>query len=428
MANNFDSNFTRRLARIFLKQFETKRVMTKNVDTQLLANVFNPASGTIVDFKRPTDYKSVRTPKGVLSATDISNIITGKASGVVQDYFTVYVEFDEFDQSLKMDQLEKLLDPMSTRMVVDLELDFAEFMMRNSALVAGTVGTPVSEWSDVALAGATMKAFGIPRDGMWNYALNPFGEVTLADKQTQLGGGAAGMLAKSAWEQAIIKKNFAGMDVMEATALGSYTTDGTADREGAVDVAPTQTYLSVKDSMIQTIHVDGITADTVIKAGEKMTITGPNHLNLSTRKVILDASGNAIPFQCTVVEDVTFTSGEADVLVTGPGIFETDTGNGAFNTIDKLIGDGNVVTFGIQSSSDVTVQPNLFWHKQAFALGSVNLQKLFATDTLATTKDGIRIRVTKFADGLENKQIIRFDMLPAYGVMNPFFAGQGFGV
>ena len=89
MANNFDSNFSRKLAKGFLKQFESKRVLSKNVDTQLLEGQFNPSTGDTVDFKRPTDYVSVRTPNGDVSGETKSSIITGKASGVVQDYFTV---------------------------------------------------------------------------------------------------------------------------------------------------------------------------------------------------------------------------------------------------------------------------------------------------------------------------------------------------
>jgi hypothetical protein len=50
------------------------------------------------------------------------------------------------------------------------------------------------------------------------------------------------------------------------------------------------------------------------------------------------------------------------------------------------------------------------------------------TDTIATTEDGMSIRITKYSDGDANTQKIRFDLLPAYATFNPFFAGQGFGV
>ncbi len=67
----------------------------------------------------------------------------------------------------------------------------------------------------------------------------------------------------------------------------------------------------------------------------------------------------------------------------------------------------------------------MFWHKNAFAIASVPIEKLYSTDTLGTTEDGLQLRVSKGASILANKQIVRFDLRPAYGVLNPFFAGQG---
>jgi len=124
MANSFN-NFTLQIAEEILEQFESKRVLSKTVDTQLLDGKFNPDSGDTFDFKRPTDYKSIRTPDGDISGGTASDIITGRASGVVQDYITVEVDFSEADQAIKMGNLKKLLNPMSTRLVTDLETDFA---------------------------------------------------------------------------------------------------------------------------------------------------------------------------------------------------------------------------------------------------------------------------------------------------------------
>ena len=87
---------------------------------------------------------------------------------------------------------------------------------------------------------------------------------------------------------------------------------------------------------------------------------------------------------------------------------------------------GDVVT--LLGAGSTLYQPNLFYHKQAFGLGTVKLPKLYSTDTIATTSDGMSIRVSKYSDGDANTQKIRFDLLPAYATFNPFFAGQGFGV
>jgi hypothetical protein len=175
--------------------------------------------------------------------------------------------------------------------------------------------------------------------------------------------------------------------------------------------------------MTQVLSVTALQANLVVAAGETITVTGRNRLNLSTRKPILDETGAQILFSGTVTESVTLNgSGAGDLVVTGPGIFEA---TGAFNTVDSALTSGDVVTLG--GSASTIIQPNLFWHKQAFAIGSVPLKKLYSTDTLATTEDGLQFRVSKYADGDKNKHIVRFDFRPAYAVLNPFFAGKSFG-
>ena len=428
MANNFDSNFTRQLAQVFLEKFDNERVLTKNVDTQLLAGKFNPASGENVDFKRPTDYVSVRTAEGDLTSETASDIITGKATGTVQPYFTTFVDYDEADEAIKMDQLDQLLAPLATRIKTDFELDFAKFMMKNTALVAGDVGTQASTWDHIARAGATMQSHGVPMDAEWNYAVNPFTQTNLASDQRGLGaGGTAGSLISEAHRKAIITDNFAGMKVMTATTLGSYTTDSEADRAGTLTGTPAGGYLTAKDSMQQTFAVTAFGANLEVKAGETIQVTAAagavNRLNLSTREAILDETGAPIVWTATVVADVTLgASGEGNIVVTGPAINEA---NGQYNTASQPILSGDVVT--LLGAASTIIQPNLFWHKQAFSVGSVPIKKLHSTDTVATTEDGLQFRISKGSDFIKNQQKVRFDFRPAYAVLNPFFSGQGYG-
>ena len=424
MANNFDSNFTRKLAKIFLKAVETVRILSKNVDTQLLKGKFNPDSGADVDFKRPGDFTTKRTPTGDITSIGRSDIITGKATGTVQDYFTVDVDFDEADEAIKMGQIDKLLEPMATRIVTDVELDFAAFMMKNTALLSGVPGTPADSWVDIANAGAVMTSHGVPQSMPWFYTANPFTQTKLSNEQRSLGaGGTAGKLVSDAQKKATITSMFAGFDsVMTATSLASYTNDAAADRAGTLTANPVVTYLGAKDTMTQALAVTAMGANAVVKAGETIQITGRNRLNLSTRQLILTNAGAAILWTATVTADVTLgAAGEGTLVCTGPAIFEAA---GAFNTVDTAPVSGDVIT-RLGSASDV-IQPNLFWHKEAFSIGSVPIKKLFSTDTIATTKDGLQFRISKYADGDANKQIIRIDFRPAYATLNPFFAGQGF--
>ena len=425
MANDFASNFTRPLMRVFLEQFESKRVLSKNVNTQLYEGKFDPSTGTQIDVKRPTDYVSRRTPEGdVSSGAGKSDIITGKATATVQDYFTVFVDYDEADEAIKMDQIDQLLDPATTRIVTDLEVDYAGFMMKNTALLSGSVGTAATTWEHVADAGATLSANGVPADNEWFYTVNPFTQATLANTQRAI--GAVDPLVSEAFRKATIAEQFAGMKVMTATTLATYTTDSEADRTGTLSGAPDVTYVTAKDTMTQTFALTGFGADLEIKAGETLTITAAagaiNRLNLSTRQQVVDGLGAAILWTGTVTADVTLAVGAGTIIVSGPAIFES---GGQYNTVSQAILSGDVAT--LSGAASTTIQPNLFWHKNAFAIASVPIKKLHSTDTLGTTEDGLQIRISRGVSFLENKQLVRFDFRPAYGVMNPFFSGQGFG-
>lgn len=421
MANNFDSNITRKLARVFLDKFESKRAISKSVNTQLLSGAFNPSSGTVVDFKRPHDYRSVRTAGGDISLETKNDIISGKASGVVQDFFTVPLEWANVDEALKLDQLEQILAPAADRIVTDLEVDFARFMVRNCNLSYGSPGTAIDAWSDVAGAGALMRSLGIPMDDAY-YAMNPFSTMLLADKQAGLASGD-NALVNDAWRKSKIARDFGGLQAFTATTLSSYTSGTASDRAGTLASAPNPTYVAHKDTMIQELAVTALSATGTVKAGEIVEVTGRHRINLSTKEPILDQTGARVKWRGVVVEDATMVTGAGTLKVAGPAIFEA---NGQYNTVDSALDTGDVIT--ILGTASTIYQPSLFYHKNAFAIGTVKLPKLYATDTVATTADGISIRVTRYSDGDANKQMVRFDLLPAYAALQPFFAGQAFGV
>jgi len=422
MANNLNSNVTRKVARVFLDAFESNRVVTKTVDTQLLSGKFNPSSGSTVDFKRPHDYNSIRTSGGDISSSTKSDIIAGKATGTVQDYFTVATEWGNVEEALELDQLDQILAPMARRIVTDLEVDLASYMLKNASLKYGSHGTAVDAWGDVAGAGALMDSLGVPMSADKYYLMNPFTTTSLASAQNGL--NAADGLVRTAWEKSQISSNFGGMMAMTSNALSSFTSGTGADRAGTLSAAPDATYVTAKDTMTQSLAVTGFQANMVVKAGDMVTIADVNRLNLDTKQPMIDASGNNVAWTGVVTADVTLNgSGAGTLVVAGPAIYEA---NGQYNTVDAAPANGAVVN--ILSASATLYQPNLFFVKQAFGIGTVKLPKLYATDTIATTSDGMSIRVTKYADGDANTQKVRFDLLPAYATFNPFFAGQGFGV
>lgn len=423
MANDLSSNVTRQVAKVFLEKFENARVLTKTVNSQLLGGRFNPSSGSTVDFKRPHDYKTIRTSGGDISGSTKSDIIAGKATGTVQDYFTEATEWGNIEEALELDQLDQILAPMAQRIVTDLEVDLCSYMQKNCNLHYGTPGTGIDAWSDVAGAAALMDSIGVPMEGNKYYVMNPFVNTALADAQNGLSAGS-NSLVDTAWERAKISRNFGGLQALVSSALKSRTSMTGADRAGTLTAAPTATYVAHKDTMIQNIAVTALEANATVKAGDIVTIAGRNRLNISTKEVMLDATGAAIIWSGVVTADVTLgASGEGTLAVAGPAIYEA---TGAYNTVDSAPQIGDIVT--VLGATGATYQPAMFYHEQAFGIGTVKLPKLYSTDTIATTADGFSIRVSKYADGDANTQKIRFDLLPAYATFNPFFAGQGYGV
>jgi hypothetical protein len=422
MANNLGSNITNKVARVFLKEFESSRVLTKTIDTQLFAGAFTPQFGDTIAVKRPHDYRAIRTAGGDISLETKSPIIAGKANATVQNYITVATEWTNKEEALDLDQLTEILKPCATRAVTELETSLGTFMRTRMGGAYGTPGTAVDTWEEVAGAGAYLQTIGVPMDAPWYYVMNPFVNMKLASAQSGL--YAADKLVTTAWERAQISKNFGGLTGISSNALGAFTNGVCADRAGTIVGTPTATYVAAKDTMTQSVAIAGMTAGGVIKAGEVVQVTGKYRLNLSTRQQVVDAAGDPILWRAVVTQDVTLdSSGEGTLILTGPAIYES---TGAYNTIDAALGNGNVIT--VLGASADTVAPNLVYHKQAFTMATVKLPKLHTWDTVATTSDGISIRVTKYSDGDANTQQIRFDLLPAFGVMNPFFGLLGYGV
>ena len=433
MANSLDSNVTRQLARVFLPAFDAARVITKSINTQLLDGKFSPSSGANVDFKRPHDYTTYRDADGDLTSYTKPDIVSGKATGTVQDYFTSATEWTNLEEAIQLDQLDQILAPMATRLCQDMESDVAQYMAENaggSYAASGTIGTAVTTWTDVAKTGAYLEALGVPKDKKWCYTSDPFTAVGLAGASADNGGqinraSGSDKLVDDAYHNATIANDFAGFRVLRSTHLHTITGVTYSDGAGAInDASVSSTYASVKDSLTRTLTVDSFGTETFAAnalKGHVVTITGRNMLSHATRNSLL-VDGSTRTYTGVIVSNTAFTSGAGTITVAGAPVYEA---NGAYNSIDAALADNDVVTISNVSATNYT--PNLAYHPDAFSVGTVKLPKLYSTDTVATTKDGMSIRVSKYSDGDTNKQKVRFDLLPAYAVLNPWFSTHAWG-
>ena len=444
MANNLNSNVTNKVARIFLEEFESQRVASRTVNTTLLTPEFTPQFGDTIRIKRPHQYKSISTPDGDITI-DVptttapyvkNNIISGSALATVQNYITVPIEWTNRQEALDLDQLREIIRPAAQECVTTFETNFIRFMINNCGLSYGTTGNPLTKWGDVASFQALLSSIGCPMSGNTYALMNPFMTRNLADTQTGLASGSNNLVT-SAWEKAQISRNFGGLQALTSNSLTSFQSGAlpTSDRSGTLASEPNATYVVAKDSMQQTLLLTGLGSTLIspgINAGDVIEFTGPgsdarSRINVKTRQVAFDEAGNAIPWRCTVLEDANVTAaGAATVIVSAAAIHETvNLQPGQYNNISAALAAADAFT--ILGAVDTFYQPNIFYHEEAFGIGTIRLPKLHTWDTVAETADGISIRVTKYSDGDTNTQQIRFDLLPIHSCFNPLFAGQGWG-
>ena len=427
MANNLASNTMTKVLKGLAKGFEANRVLSKTVNTSLVAGEVDASTGDTIYLKRFAEANAIETATGDISATTGSDIIAGRASAVVQNYITTWATWTNKEEMLQLEDLDEYLKPHYERLVTQFELNLFTFMQKNSGLLVGTPGTAVTKWSDIASANSLMDSMGIPTLNDAYYCMSPYVRQRLAQAQTGLAAGSNSNV-DDAWKRAIITNDFGGIKALSSNAMKNYQAGASVLRTGTVSAAPTQTYVSVKDSMTQTITLTGLTASTAnaIRAGDLIRITQAQRtrINPHTKQIIFDASG--LPIQYTFVVVVggnTDGAGAVTITVTAAAINEA---NGAYNNINTAITNGD--TFALLGTANTFYQPNLFYHKNAFAVTTIKPPRLEGgVETAYVSKGGLTIRATKYANGDTNTQKIRFDMVPVFGCMNPQWAGNAFG-
>lgn len=400
------------------------RIAVRTVNTQIVKDEITPDTGDTVYVKRPTQANSIETSDGDLTSETADNLIRGKAPATVQDYITGFASWTSLEQATQLNQLDSFLTPFAEKMVTTLEQNLLAFMNLNSGLATGTGGTVVDQWSDVAAANSLMMAMGVQDPSNWFALLDPFVKQNLSDQQKGLFEGG---LVTSAWERAQISKDFGGLQAMTHNALPSHTNGAYGAGPVTVDGASQAVgYVASKDTMTQTINLTGVTATTgTIVAGDVLQFDTVQWVNQQAKTGITGVSGALEPFTATVtVGDTADGNGDVTVTITPPII--VDATNPQYNNVVAGPGDTDGVTV-ISGATGTTNKPNLFYSKNAFALGTVQLPKLHSIDSSIINVDGFSIREHRFSNGITNTQLVRWDLLPVFAVLDPMQAGHMWG-
>ena len=419
VVNNLGSNTSDITLKKFVDMFMQDRVALSTVDSEVIKGVINPDTDSPVNIKRPYQFGAIRTSDGDIGSSTKSNLISGTAQARTQDYITVAVEYGQLQQAIQLNQLDRILAPAVTEALDTFESSLLTFMAGNAGLVSGTPGTAISTWAHVAETSAVMNAMGFKDSRSWYSIMNPFATVALADKQTALLNDG---LVRSSWQNAIIPRNFGGTNAFMHNSLPTRTSGNEAGGTVAINGAAQESgYVAVKDTMTQTIALDGLTTTTgTIAAGDVLEFANFQWVNQQSKEAINDGSGAKLFTAKVTVGGTANGSGELTVTITPPIIIDA-TNPQYDNCVSLGTSDGSVVT--VLGSASSAIQENLFYSKGFVGVGTVELPKLHSIDSRIINVDGFSIRMHEYSDGDANTQKVRWDILPAFAVLNPMLGG-----
>lgn len=364
--------------------------------------------GETISIRRPTDF-TVRTNM-TMNAQDVTE---GKVALTVNQTRGVDFEFSSQDLTLKIGELgERVIKPAMIQLANSVDTYLAGLYSSVPNWV-GTSGQKVNSYADFALAPERMDEMAVPQDTR-AAVLSPADHWALLGSQTGLYIQDA---AKGAYRKGSLGE-IGGVDTFMSQNVLTHTAGTRTDAaiDGAITSA-TITYSSVKDSMTQTIHMDGLGTNKTVKKGDVFTIADVYAVNPVTKA--------PLPFlkQFVVVSDVTsdaVTTGDADVVIYPAMIW-----SGAFQNVAVKAGvtdlDNKAVTW--QSAAGAQDRQNLVFHKNAFALVMVPLVKPpGAVEVGRQSYKGTSVRIIPVYDGTNDISKWRCDILFGGAAIDPRLA------
>lgn len=400
------------IAREALMHLDNNLVFAKQVfrgyENEFSKKVNGYEVGETISIRRPTDF-TVRTNM-TMSTQDVTE---GKVALTVNQTRGVDFEFTSQDLTLKIGEIgERVIKPA----MIQLANSVDTYLSGLYASVPNWVGTStkkIGSYADFAKAPERMDEMAVPQDTR-AAVLSPSDHWSLLGSQTSLYIQDA---AKGAYRKGSLGE-IGGVDTFMSQNILTHTAGTRTDAaiDGAITAATT-TYSSVKDSMTQTIHMDGLGTNKTVKKGDVFTIADVYAVNPVTKA--------PLPFlkQFVVVSDVTsdaVTTGDADVVIYPAMIW-----SGAFQNIAVKAGvtdlDNKAVTW--QSAAGAQDRQNLVFHKNAFALVMVPLVKPpGAVEVGRQSYKGTSVRIIPVYDGTNDISKWRCDILFGATAIDPRLA------
>lgn len=395
------------IAKEMLMQVENNLVFAKGVRRHYDDYFGNKSAqiGDTITIKYPNRFRG-RTGRVMA----IEDVVHKSTSLTLDTQFGVDVEFTSKDLALSLGEFsQEYLVPAATTIANKIDSDGLKLYTQ----IANAVGTPgvlASDLNTYLLAGALMDEEGVPMDGQRSVLVNPRTQASVINANKNL-FNPTDELAKQ------YKTGNMG------TAVGfkwSVTQNLPTHQVGPLGGAPLVNGANQSGS---TLVTDGWAASAALRLrkGSSITIAGVFAVNPHTRV----STGQLRIF--TVTADVSSdASGNAQIPIY-PAI-DANPNSAWRNVTNTPVDNAGIAVIG---GGDANVLVSLAYHKDAFALGSVDLPLPVSVGKgayrIADRNTGLSIRVVQGYDITNDIHPTRMDVLYGWKCVYPELAVKIFG-
>lgn len=363
-----------------LMEFENNLVFAKTARRDYEPK-FNPNTGRTIRIRKPTRYVKrvgrVALPQAINEQfTDISvSDMIGVDVEITSEQYAL--ELEDFNQEVIQPAMVTLANAVDSGLY-DTTKDLYQF--------AGTAGVSPNSFAVVNNCNAVLNRFGIPRKDRFLLAKTD----DAASLQSALYN--------------TFNENFNKEIILEG-AMGNLASFDVYDVQNAI--RPSRGDASLGAPAIvgnnqddDELSLDGFTSTAIVKKGALFTIAGVNSVNPVSR----EDTGKLMQFTVAVDDQA---SGGAMTLTISPAIVIS----GPYQNVTALPVDNALLTF------QDTHTKNIFYHREAFALCTIKLPEnkgAMFQKNMVNQKSKTSIRMTRYYDGINDVELVRFDVLPAY--------------
>lgn len=390
------------IAKEALMAFKNKLGFTKGVDRQYSSQfaVKGAKIGATVTIRKPPRFTVTSGP-----TINIQNVVEESTSLTLSNQKHVDFQFDSADLALSVDAFkERYLDNGLIALANQVDSDGLTLAAQSVYNSVGTPGTTPATSLLYLQAQQKLNELACPSDNKRSMFINPAAQPVIVD-------ALKGLFQSS---EKIAEQYESGMMGM---GLGSEWYMSQNIQNSTIGVATGTPLVNGANQTGATLACDGWTNSTngILNLGDIITLAGVYKVNPITKQ----STGVLQQFVVTATANSGASTGPIAALGISPSIITS----GPTQTVSASPADNAVIT--VFGTGGTLTANNILCHKNAFTLGTADLEMPKGVDFAAVASDpesGLSIRIVRAYDISNDMFPCRLDVLYGWAALRPEWA------